>query len=782
MALWTIIKSNLKKKKLNVISLFLLFFIISISVSVFLSSVINGHKSYDEALKNAALPDIVNYLDKGQGNEELIENLRLNKIVKEVETIDFILSKTVIHNEEDGNISGHIYVNDNKKHQYKMEDGTVIDAPKSGEVYLPYVLKKDFKAKVNDDIIFKVDGKEYTFKIGGFYEEPLCGSNSIGVKYFLVNLDDFNRIKNEININDAMKLMVNTFIKDEFKWENFNENLLKLNEETSIEKYGNYFRQESLREYTFTMTDMISAIFMGFIGLLFVIVILVIAQSIKTQIEMDYTYLGVYKSLGFTNIKLIWIFILQYLIIGLVGTVAGLIGGILGVDTIGKILLSNTGLLYKGGIRLLPCLGLFLVIMIVIILVTFIVTRNVTKISAVEAISLGRSPVYFKGRINFYLDRVTALPLSIKLPIKQIVTNIKQYIVLTLVISSLTFFIMSIFSIGDLLNEENISGVFNLVRSDITVYFERDEDKEVAEDIIKDVKDMTTVTKRFFIRGTYKAVDNMSMYVMVVDNSEEVLSKPVEGRLPNYKNEVMLNKKVCEILNKGIGDKIIIENETGAKKEYIVTGIHDSMSDMGKNVVISLEGIRELEDYKVPAIDLQIINRENTPEIVKTLKEKYAKYNDRINIVDRYTEEKKEMEDIYSTINLSITIVTVISIVTVILITILVCSQTFLKERIDLGILKSQGFTSKFLRFGFALRFLIVSLVGGIIGIVLNFVFNDMLMRLIFTNVGMSSFITEYSLFNVSVPVITLSLFTIMASYIISVKIKNVSPKDLIVE
>lgn len=88
----------------------------------------------------------------------------------------------------------------------------------------------------------------------------------------------------------------------------------------------------------------------------------------------------------------------------------------------------------------------------------------------------------------------------------------------------------------------------------------------------------------------------------------------------------------------------------------------------------------------------------------------------------------------------------------------MVCSKAFLRERRDSGIYKALGFTSGRLRICFALRFLIISVIGGVLGAVLSAFFSDRLLSLLLKNIDITCFDSKINVFTALLPVLMICL------------------------
>lgn len=166
----------------------------------------------------------------------------------------------------------------------------------------------------------------------------------------------------------------------------------------------------------------------------------------------------------------------------------------------------------------------------------------------------------------------------------------------------------------------------------------------LTDDDIKALQEIENVDK---VYGTYSEdvlinIDNKE-YVSKIMSLEEV-NKPVvtEGKLPENKNECLVEKSFLDAKNKKIGDEIIVEpneeNELLQETKLKITGVADSP------VYISRE--RGNTDLGAGAIDNYIyVNKENIDseiytEIYVTLKDR-DKYETSSNKYEDYVEETK---------------------------------------------------------------------------------------------------------------------------------------------
>jgi ABC-type antimicrobial peptide transport system permease subunit len=152
-------------------------------------------------------------------------------------------------------------------------------------------------------------------------------------------------------------------------------------------------------------------------------------------------------------------------------------------------------------------------------------------------------------------------------------------------------------------------------------------------------------------------------------------------------------------------------------------------------------------------------------------------------IVTATASEEDSVMDLYAVARNAMTVIIyVISIVFSLVVVMMVCKKAFLQERRDIGIYKSLGFTSAKLRLQFAVRFLIVSIIGSAVGTVLSFFFTEKVLTMVFRLLGISSFNAQFTVMSFAVPVAIIAVSFFSFAYLASSRIKTVEIKELVIE
>lgn len=141
-----------------------------------------------------------------------------------------------------------------------------------------------------------------------------------------------------------------------------------------------------------------------------------------------------------------------------------------------------------------------------------------------------------------------------------------------------------------------------------------------------------------------------------------------------------------------------------------------------------------------------------------------------------------EIDDIVSAVKALSVLVYMIAIIFALVVISLVCGKIFAKERQDYGIYKAMGFTARNLRLQFALRFMMVSLIGSGLGVILTFLLMNKCFGLLLSYVGISYVETKIVWMSVLVPIGMMAVVFFVFSYWKAGKIKKVQPRVLISE
>jgi putative ABC transport system permease protein len=787
MAVWKLIKANIKSKKESFIGIAILVAIITCMLATIISVNRCLDNQYDNAIEGTNTGDIVYIYNSDDIDKEMLKEIASINEVEKIQQIPCISTRRVLTSQKEYRSMVFFFAYEPDKQMYQFfDDKGSNTVPGPGEIYLPKAMEKLLDCKIGDKIIVATGNGDESFTITRFFEEPFIGAELIGYKNVLINQDDFNRLRG--NNQEACFNMesIHVFIKSEIKDQaNYKAGkvLNKINKETGIQNgcVTSLVLSES-KSVTLMMDNILSAIVSCFAILLLIVVLIVISHNVSSSIEMEYVSFGILKSQGFTNGLIRMSLVIQYILAGIAGSFIGLIGSIYVTDLIGNEFVSLTGLIWEGkleiGLSMLAVSALFLFLA----LFTFLKTKKIARISPVQAISLGHEEVYFKGRIDLYVDKMKHIPLSMKLIIKSIVSNMKEYISTLFVIILLTTFTIMATSMNQLTKEENINSMVGTLDSNITIRITSDELRSLLEDIRKTIEGETRITKEYSTTNSYFMVDGTQLLGRVIDHTDGVLQPAIEGKNPEFDNEIAITEVVRDELGKDIGDTVIIDNN-GVQKEYLIVGICKNMNDLGHNFTILLDGVHKMNpNFTIMDVSFGVEDDSKVAEIVTTLKEQLKEYDNDISIINDQQENDSSNETIRVSILGVTMVIYLISLLFIAIVIGMICKKAFLREKVDLGIYKAVGFTTGNLRLQFSFRFATVVLIGAILGTILNVLTNDMIMSKMLYSIGITNFHTNYTVWNILIPCLWICTCTFVYAWLSSRKIKRISCRMLIQE
>lgn len=786
MEILTLLRANIRHKKGSFISVILLMMIITLSFSVTVSNNDNVSDGINRAHTSADTGDFAAFISESELDEEMLETLSENENtgrIRDEKAMAFLSYKI---EDREGNSPYFLLKWENSLPVFDediMEFEASPDDLSDGEVYVPAALKTVYGCHIGSDITINTKNGEEKFTVKGFLEEPYLGSMSIGIKQIFISDSDFERLYSNgtDDENAAISLLLPCRIIHIFKSENstlsVTEFKKELNRESRIVDRALFTQsRESSDEITTIFTDTGTKMLYVFVILLVIIVMISINHSIVTTIETEYVSLGILKAQGFTENKIRLIYIIQYFLALAVGGVFGIAASFPLTKALGKLFQPITGIMVSTNISVGKCLLVSLGIIFICTVYIIIASRKIGKISPVRAISGGAEEIYFDSPANIPIEKK---PLSFFIALRQITSHPKAYIGTALIAALLIFFMITITILAGGMSANSMIEAFGALNGQAQAkpnnHFELSDISKI-ESSIKEIDENSSV---IFSSTTYMTIDETEMCCTVY-SSPDILKSVQKGRAPLYDNEIMITELVSEELCKTIGDKVTV-SYGGGSAEYMITGLYQSVQDLGKCFTMSFEGASQMCDITPDTMYITLSDESLADSTVKMLNENYgdilqAEITEKNGYSDSMTGLIDTLMDVITGVIYSVSAVFALVAVH------MVCSKAFLRERRDSGIYKALGFTSDRLRLCFAMRFLIISIIGGALGAVLSGFFSERLLSLLLKNIGISCFDSKINAFTAAVPVLIICICFFTFAYFSSGKIKKVEIRELVSE
>ncbi len=791
MEIITLIKANLTHKKGSFISILVLILIIATVLTSVLSIKNNMNTRAEEAHKAIDTGDLVLYIENKQLTKEMVEEVGACSSVSNLRIESAMLIRFTYLNGKE--ISSRIFIQsfDDDNYPYELFDSEgnhflkEKETLKSNEVLLPISMKDTYNCKLGDTLTLDIGTQEFDLQIKGYIEEPMTGSNVMGLKNLVVSQTLYNKIRTLSNIDAEPD---NKYIWDG-KLIHIYANNAYLNELDKVSKEINdacnivslsftSMTKEQSMDYTLLITNIICAVLQGFVAILFIVVILVLSNTINSSIEMDYVNIGILKSQGFTKAQIRLVFLIQYLVSGIVGALIGILLAIPLVRVLRNLFINTSGLLFSGNIAIGKSIGSLCIILLLLALFILLKTRKVSKITPLNAIAGGLDDVYFKNIIETPVMGKSKSLLNLKLAFRQMTTSIGWYIGACLIIGLLCSFLCMTASFKETFTEKYYNELFGVVMGDVEVKYADVVEKET--EIESTISSITPIKSKFHNDSLYALLDGDQILMQVLDDTSYFTSI-LEGRAPKYDNEIIITNLVSKRIDKHVGETVILQHEK-TKQEYIISGIYDSCADLGRCLGISLEGVYRLKaDYKPLMFQYFLEDSSKAQQLIESINTTYSGTGN-ISAQKPLNMNQNAIDSIMMSSNVVMLCICFISLLFVVIVICMICNKMFLKERQSLGIYKAFGFTSNNLRFQYCFRFLFAAGIGCILGAIVFLLFGNKIDGAMLSLAGITSFEAPVTWFNLGLPILLICLTVFISSFVTMRKVKKVDVKTLIIE
>lgn len=778
----TILKANIRRQKGSFFSIFILMMIVSLSLNAVLTISINSYKSDADALEHAGFGDMLVMLDASvkEKESELIERVENHKEVEKVQVIPGICGN---FKEINGRSNGNTVMltrYDTANLDYRIFDKTGTEyneepkALQSGEMYLPICYSTIYGCKVGKKITFQMDGKNVSYTIKGFFEDPFMGGSMMGIKTILISDTDMGKMLEKINTATTRSLsegmMLNIFRK-----ENRGLSYLKFEQELNKDTGIAGFAWISLgtgqaMEFMMILVKIFSGSLLVFIVLLLIITLIIMSHSIASSIEMEYVNLGILKAVGVMQGKLKLILMLQYLLGAVAGAIVGIPLAMPVIKMVNQITTPVVGILTPNHLAIVPCMGTLSGIMGCLVLFIWLKMRKLKEITPIRAICGGKESIYFSSPVEM---PVRKRGMAFWLALRQLTFNGKQYISAGVITGLLVFFLIMAGHMDAWMGEDarEFVNIFNVAEYDLRVHCYND---EIKDDVEKTIQSYSKIEHQYQAQNMQLMLEGCQIMCFVCEEPEEI-KNVLEGRTCRYDNEILITRFVADNLELEIGDTVTVALND-KKEKYMVSGIYQCANDLGNNFAMSKAGYERIGTQVLGEVYC-LEDADKAAEIGEKLNDIYG--TDLSVLVDT---EFNGMDTVAAAVKGISVLVYVLTLIFVFVVISLVCGKIFAKERQDYGIYKALGFTSGNLRRQLALRFVLVSLLGSLLGVILMQLFMNKCFGIMLSYVGISQVETEIEGLWVAVPIGMMAVVFFIFAYWKGRRIKKVQPRVLISE
>ena len=802
--LFFIAKNNMKRQKGDMITFFILTLIAALLVFDCVSAIFGMGKVMDGCFTEVNGADVLLFIsDKEQLREAGDAAFAGNPNLRDHEVSEILNVTTKYRNTknddyEEYQFFGEAFEDERKYMDLKIRDDAGKDIPKEGlkedDVIMPYYIRDRFP--IGDTFEMKFDDKAYTFRVAGYCEDPYMASAlNISIFHIFISEKRLDQIISEEEGTAGRFLMYKGKAKDGILTEEFDTkdlekeignsykektaSIAKEHPELNVTNYM-ILNWKHMKSGGQILPMVVMAVLLLFAVIILIVAFLIISFSMKNFIRRNMKNTGILEASGYTVKELRRAIAVEVLLVAGMGSIVGVLAGILSFGGFGNIVSSTLGLTWKQPVNVLVAVCTVAGILLLVGLLSVRISRTYKKITVLEALRGGLGTHnYKKNRFSF---EKTSLPVPLTLSLKETFGNAGRNIAMVLIMTILTIAMLCGFGLLENFGTDPdaliiLTGTAN---SKMQLYAE----EGLSEDLEK-VEGVTHVETMFTLEPTvFFGDESQAIFTRAVREPEKYLNGVVilEGRQPRQANEVMMTAAAADDLGAKVGD--VIKLQFGdVEEEYLLTGLNQMMQQMGRTMILTEEGGRKLLSAK-PKYTYEIYADKELA--FDTLKERIEAatagkggnhvYTDIEKLVD------ESMESLMGAMSSICLIFTVITLLIVVFVESLVIRAKIVREWRGMGISKAMGMTSGGLITQVMFSNIPAIVCGVLIGILLAQPAGTWGCRAIFTMFGIKKMDFDISLVAILITSISIIVVALITSGLFGLKVRRLNPVEMITE
>ena len=276
-------------------------------------------------------------------------------------------------------------------------------------------------------------------------------------------------------------------------------------------------------------------------------------------------------------------------------------------------------------------------------------------------------------------------------------------------VSILVFFILTASGINNLIQSPKMYTSLGQPVIDMSLTFKQSYDQEMEQTLRQALEPYGGMESICVSAHQYMSMNGENLQCVIYLDSAMIQSV-IQGRAPAYDNECLVTELVCDALDLHIGDQVTVSGSKG-EATFMISGIYQDTNDAGMCFAITYDGYARIfpEPEKLYAT-LAMNQPERNVEAAKYLNTTYP---------ELMQAEAVDMTSLFGydfIFEAMGWLIDGFSLVFAAVVACMMSSKMFARERTELGVYRSLGFTVTRLRVQFALRFALIGAVGSLIG------------------------------------------------------------------
>lgn len=617
---------NLKRNKREAVAIVFLILITVFLMATFAVSITQINSAFDRAFEETGCADFVLLFQADKYRDIYRDILEEEYNVTDVREGSVLLGAGASAISKKGGSVAYNMIFADENTERKMENFQKLNALPDDEieklshpVWLPQYFEITAGYAPGETFTLVSGGRDYPFTIAGFYNTGLYNSSSM----LKCIISDDDMVLLSAVYEEYRMIAFDTERK--FSYEEYyekcsaktNENVLSavipLDKDTERMVETSYLAIFLYMSVFLSIVTMISALFL-------------ILHKISKDMEEQMVQIGVLEALGYTSRELSLSYICEYILTGGIGAVTG---GITAVAFSPVMDTLTRGMMNRDVHTDVNILRILIVVISIIVLVTlFALSRaaRVKKIPPVVAFRKGIKTHHFRKNI-LPLEKMRH-SINVQLAFKGIFNDFRSNIGTGICMIAAGVAIMFSVYLFDFFKSgyNGLIGVLGMETPDISIIMMSGVN---GENFCDEIREFPEVEKVLLTRamGNYVEIKGCNQSATVFSYADFSLTDNIRlktGRFPEYDNEIMISARREETENRHIGDSIIIKGDV-CEKSYIITGIVTAMNNNGMSVYMTEDGYRRIRPNDRPNIvEITLKNEEDRPAFTDKLTALYG--------------------------------------------------------------------------------------------------------------------------------------------------------------
>ena len=593
---------NLKRNKREAAAIVFLTLVTAFLMATFAVSITQINSAFDRSFEETGSADFILLFEDDKYRDiyrDILEDEYDVTDVRESRVLVGISASTI---SKKGESTGYNIIFADESTERKIENFNKLNSLPDDEIeklshpiWLPQYFEITAGYAPGDTFTLVFGGRDYPFTIAGFYSTGLYNSSRHMLKCVITD-DDMVLLS---AVYEEYR-MIAFDMEKEFSYEEYYEKCSARSNE-SVSSIVTFFDKDTEKwsETNFLNVFLYMSVFLSVVTL--ICAVFLILHKISKDIEEQMVQIGVLEALGYTSRELSLSYICEYVLTGGIGAI---IGGITAAAFSTVMDTLTRGMINRDVHTDVDILRILIVVISIIALVTlFALSRaaSVKKLPPVVAFRKGIKTHHF-GKNILPLEKMRH-SINLRLAFKGIFNDLRSNIGTGICIIAAGVAVMfSVYTFDFFKSGYNgLIGVMGMEIPDISMTMMSGVNGENFCDEIRKFPEVEKVllTRAIFNKVEIKGSDQSSTVISYSDFSLTDNIHPKTGRFPEHDNEVMISAKREETENRHVGDSIIIKGDV-CEKSYIITGIVSAMNNDSMSVYMTEDGYRRIRPNDRP--------------------------------------------------------------------------------------------------------------------------------------------------------------------------------------